>query len=247
MIAESEVYEIGTITRTHGVKGEVAFQFTDDVWDRVEADYLFLRIDGLLVPFFLEEWRFRSDTVALLKFEDTDSANAAERLVGATVWFPKSLTPTEVDDADLTWRMFTGFQVLIAASQRSEELQPTAAELPHGGEIQITKDSTSIYSNSDSATEGSNSAPSAILHSATEGSNSAAVGSNSAQSAILHSATSGTVTAVDDRTANTLLYITTPDGREVIIPAVEEFIISADHQARTLLADIPEELLTLNN
>ena len=188
MISENAVYEIGSITRTHGVRGEVAFLFTDDVWDRVEADYLFLRLDGLLVPFFLEEWRFRSDTVALLKFEDIDSANAAARLVGAAVYFPKELTPGEVAEDDITWRMFTGFQVFVAKHQ---------AALP-----------------ADGMQEGE------LL---------------------------GTVTDVDDRTANILLYITTPAGGELIIPAVEEFVISADHKARTLLVDIPDELLTLND
>jgi len=93
MITDHDVYKIGSLTRTHGVRGEVAFQFTDDVWDRVEADYLFLRLDGLLVPFFLEEWRFRSDNVALLKFEDIDSADDARRIVGTEVYFPKDLTP----------------------------------------------------------------------------------------------------------------------------------------------------------
>ena len=67
MIKESDVYKIGSITRTHGVKGEVSLSFTDDVWDRADADYLVLRIDGILVPFFMEEYRFRSDTTALLR------------------------------------------------------------------------------------------------------------------------------------------------------------------------------------
>ena len=66
MIKESDVYKIGSITRTHGVKGEVSLSFTDDVWDRADADYLVLRIDGILVPFFMEEYRFRSDTTALV-------------------------------------------------------------------------------------------------------------------------------------------------------------------------------------
>ena len=111
MIEETDVYKIGTLTRTHGVKGEMAFQFTDDVWDRIEADYVFCRMDGLLVPFFFEEWRFRSDTTALVKFEGIDNANAAQTLVGAEVFFPKELTPGEVDDEELTWRHFTGFVV----------------------------------------------------------------------------------------------------------------------------------------
>lgn len=176
MIAESDVYQIGTLTRTHGVRGEVVFQFTDDVWDRVEADYLFCRMDGLLVPFFLEEWRFRSDTTALLKFEDIDTADAAARMVGAEVYFPKALTPTEVDEEDLTWQMFTGFEVW-----RGEDL---------------------------------------LL---------------------------GTVTSVLDQTANILLEVTPPEGKNILIPAHEDFILRADHRERRPYVDVPDELLSLND
>lgn len=175
MISDSDVYKIGTLTRTHGIRGEVAFQFTDDVWNRVDADYLFLRLDGLLVPFFLEEWRFRSDSVALLKFEDVDDAVAASRLVGADVCFPKELTPSDVDEEDLTWKHFIGFEVL----QEEQKL--------------------------------------------------------------------GTVSSVLDQTANVLLVIETPEGKELLIPAHENFILKADHRQRLLLVDIPEELLTLNS
>ncbi|MBQ8454849.1 MAG: 16S rRNA processing protein RimM [Bacteroidaceae bacterium] len=111
MIREDEVYKIGQIGRTHGVKGEVTFQFTDDVWDRAEAPYLFLRVEGLLVPFFLEEYRFRSDTTALLKFLDYDTANDVQMLVGCEVFFPHSLTPEASDDDEYTWRYFTGFEL----------------------------------------------------------------------------------------------------------------------------------------
>lgn len=114
MIREDEVYQIGQITRTHGIKGEVAMTFTDDVWDRAEADYLILRIEGLLVPFFLEEYRFRSDTVALVKFQDYDTADAARELCGCEVYFPHRLTPVRSDDEDYTWRYFTGFRVVEA-------------------------------------------------------------------------------------------------------------------------------------
>ena len=73
MIKQEEVFRIGRLGKTHGVKGEVSFQFDDDVFDRVDCDYLVLDIDGILVPFFMEEYRFRSDSVALMKFEDIDS------------------------------------------------------------------------------------------------------------------------------------------------------------------------------
>ena len=56
MIKAEEVYKIGRLGKAHGVKGEVSFQFDDDIFDRVDADYLVLDIDGILVPFFMEEY-----------------------------------------------------------------------------------------------------------------------------------------------------------------------------------------------
>ena len=112
MIKDSEVYKIGTITRTHGVRGEVSLSFTDDVWDRADADYLVLRIDGILVPFFMEEYCFRSDTTALVKFQDYYSADDAKELCGCDVYFPHALTPAQDEDEEYTWRYFTGFRVV---------------------------------------------------------------------------------------------------------------------------------------
>lgn len=112
MIREDEVYKIGVVTRTHGVKGEVSLTFTDDVWDRAEADFLVLRIDGILVPFYMEEYRFRSDTTALVKFVDYDNAETAQELCSCEVYFPYSLTPQANEDDEYTWRYFTGFLVI---------------------------------------------------------------------------------------------------------------------------------------
>lgn len=109
MITEQEVYKIGVIGRTHGVRGEVSLNFTDDVWDRAESEYLILSVDGILVPFFMEEYRFRSDSTALVKFLDYDTQEAAQSLVGSEVFFPHALTPEADEEAEYTWRYFTGF------------------------------------------------------------------------------------------------------------------------------------------
>lgn len=110
----TDTYKIGTLTRTHGVGGELSMNFTDNVWDRADADYVFLEVDGIQVPFFLEGWRFRSDTVALLKFQDIDTADDAEEYVGADVYFPYELTPEPGEDDEYTWRQFTGWHVVDA-------------------------------------------------------------------------------------------------------------------------------------
>lgn len=95
MIKKENCYKIGRIGKAHGVKGEVSFQFTDDVFDRTETDYLILEVDGLLVPFFMEEYRFRSDNIALVKFCDIDTQQRASELTNCDVWFPRSLTPDD--------------------------------------------------------------------------------------------------------------------------------------------------------
>ena len=91
MIKQEEVYKIGRLGKAHGVKGEVSFQFDDDIFDRVDADYLVLDIDGILVPFFMEEYRFRNDTVCLVKFYDIDTQQRAQELTGCNVYFPRAL------------------------------------------------------------------------------------------------------------------------------------------------------------
>ena len=66
MIKREEVYKIGIFNKPHGIHGELLFTFTDDIFDRVEAEYIVCLLDGIFVPFFIEEYRFRSDSTALL-------------------------------------------------------------------------------------------------------------------------------------------------------------------------------------
>ena len=111
MIRQEEVFRIGRLGKAHGVKGEVSFQFDDDIFDRIDSDYLILEVDGILVPFFIEEYRFRSDTVALVKFEDIDTQQRAQELTGCDVYFPRSLA--EEDDTP-TLTFLVGFNIVEA-------------------------------------------------------------------------------------------------------------------------------------
>ena len=110
MIRQEEVYKIGRLGKAHGVKGEVSFQFDDDIFDRVDADYLVLDIDGILVPFFMEEYRFRSDTVCLVKFCNVDTQQRAQELTGCDVFFPRALA--EEDDERPSLSMLVGFDIV---------------------------------------------------------------------------------------------------------------------------------------
>lgn len=109
MIRREDVYRIGKIGKPHGVKGEVSFQFDDDIFDRTDADFLILELDGILVPFFMEEYRFRSDSLALMKLEGIDTQERARELTNCEVFFPRE---QQEDEENLSWAAIIGFTVV---------------------------------------------------------------------------------------------------------------------------------------
>ena len=111
MIRQEDVYQIGRMGKAHGLKGEINFQFTDDVWDRADCDYIICQVEGILVPFFIEEYRFRSDSTAIMKFEDIDTLEATQMLVNSPVFIEKKYQE-ELDDDEVSLHYFIGFQML---------------------------------------------------------------------------------------------------------------------------------------
>ena len=114
MIRQEEVYKIGKLGKTHGVKGEISFLFDDDVFDRTDADYLILEIDGILVPFFIEEYRFKTDSNALMKFDGIDTQERARELTGCDVYFRRDMA--DEDSEHVSWAELIGYRLIDAAS-----------------------------------------------------------------------------------------------------------------------------------
>ena len=113
MIKPEDVYLIGRLTRTHGIKGEMELQFTDDAFDRGEVDYVVLLLDGIFVPFFFEEYRFKNNEAALIKFADIDSEKDARRLVGVSVYYPHAALPADDVPEIRSLQAFVGYTVLL--------------------------------------------------------------------------------------------------------------------------------------
>ena len=110
MIKKEEVYKIGLFNKPHGIHGELQFTFTDDIFDRVDCDYLICLLDGIFVPFFIEEYRFRSDSTALVKLEGIDTAERARMFTNVEVYFPVKHAE-EAEDGELSWNFFVGFRM----------------------------------------------------------------------------------------------------------------------------------------
>lgn len=109
MIHNDEVYHIGYIQKFRGLQGEVELQFTDDPFDRGDAEYLVLKIDEILVPFFLENYRFKNNDTAILKFENIDNDAEAKKLVGLQVYYPLAHLNDDEDQELSSLKALTGF------------------------------------------------------------------------------------------------------------------------------------------
>lgn len=113
MILKENLIQAGRLVKTHGVKGELNLLFEKESFADVDTPFYFLEIDGVYVPFFVEEMRFGSSLSARVKFEDVDSLTAAERLVNFFVFVPADLVHSDSEAViDNPWEQFIGFSVV---------------------------------------------------------------------------------------------------------------------------------------
>ena len=111
MILLDNLFPIGQLQKPHGINGEISFMFTTDVFDREDVSYIVLEIDGIFVPFFIDEYRFKTNETALLKFDGINSEPQARDLSGLTVYLPKSLLE-KVEDTEIELDYFVGFDLI---------------------------------------------------------------------------------------------------------------------------------------
>lgn len=111
MILKSEIFPIGQINKPHGVNGEMSFSFTTDVFDREDVPYFVFEIEGILVPFFVDEFRFKGSTTGLLKLEGVKSEEQARSFFGLKIYLPKDFLE-KVEDNEIELDYFAGFSLI---------------------------------------------------------------------------------------------------------------------------------------
>ena len=102
MIKEEQLIEIGTIQKLHGLKGELNVSVSNAIFDEVKkCPYLVCQMDGIFVPFFIDSYRWKGDTIVLLQFEDVDTPEKANDFCGKTLYFDRRcFTTKEAKDYD---------------------------------------------------------------------------------------------------------------------------------------------------
>lgn len=100
MIEISQLIEIGKFNKPHGINGEIVATISDKV-DIDKLGCIILAIDGIFVPFFIEELRSRSQETILLKIDGVESDSEARELTNKTIYLLLSddayINSTETD------------------------------------------------------------------------------------------------------------------------------------------------------
>ena len=86
-----EYFEIGHISNTHGLKGEVKVRpFTENKTDYAKLNNILIDINGALKEYTVESVRYQKDVV-LLKLKEVNDVEVAEKLKGHYIKIPRDL------------------------------------------------------------------------------------------------------------------------------------------------------------
>ena len=115
MILKEDVFPIGEIVKPHGVSGEMTFSFTTDIFDTEDIDFMIIEIQGIFVPFYIDEYRFKSGSTGMIKFEGVQSDEQARAFSGLTLYVQKKyLDKVEAEEIELDY--FVGFSLIDEVS-----------------------------------------------------------------------------------------------------------------------------------
>ncbi len=105
MINRDDVFQIGRILRPHGLKGEMSFSFSSDIFDEalenMEDPHLICEMDGILVPFFVDDYRFKNDDICLLKLNGVDDDETAKKFTKVPLYIEKEYLHEDVSGAEV--------------------------------------------------------------------------------------------------------------------------------------------------
>lgn len=169
--SKDNCFFLGKIVKTNGLKGDLSvFLDVDDLNDYADLDSVFVERKRSLVPYFIESIQIRNNG-AVVHFEDVDTLEDAQDLVGSCLYLPLDVLPP-LDGNRFYYHEVIGFEV--------EDIN-----------------------------EGS----------------------------------LGVLREINDNSAQAILCIDHPSGKEVMIPLVDQFLVEVDREGRKLKVAAPEGLV----
>lgn len=107
---KEDCYFLGKITRKHGLQGNVLLKLDTDqpeLYDQLES--VFIELNGLLTPFFIQKTYRSKDDVLNLLFKNTNE-QMIEQLLGKNVFLPLSTLP-KLEGKQFYYHEVIGFSI----------------------------------------------------------------------------------------------------------------------------------------
>lgn len=115
---KDQCFYIGYISKTRGLKGEMQLFFEVERYTDLDLEVLFLEIDGRLVPFFSQTFKFQKNSTAYLTLQDVDHIDKAQPLLRKSVYLTRDKM-AQRDPEEFTYKDLVGF---LAIDQIEGEL-----------------------------------------------------------------------------------------------------------------------------
>ena len=118
MITSDELSHFGHFGKPHGVDGEINL-YTDYLPDEIETSAfsrLVTEIDGIFVPFIIEDIRLKKPGNYIVRLNDVESENQARELTNLDVYTltADDVIPSDTDDDGLYAADLIGYTVVSA-------------------------------------------------------------------------------------------------------------------------------------
>ncbi|AMA50246.1 MULTISPECIES: ribosome maturation factor RimM [Flavobacterium] len=109
---KDDCFYLGKIAKKFSFKGEVLIYLdTDEPEMYEELESVFVANNKDLVPFFIEKTQLHKSTFLKVKFEDVNSEEEADEIIGKEVYLPLSMLPP-LEGNKFYYHEVIGYQVL---------------------------------------------------------------------------------------------------------------------------------------
>lgn len=100
MIARDKLTSIGTFAKPHGVKGEISATVDDGIEEVLEnRPFVFVEVDGLMVPFSITDVRPKSRHALLLTIKGVTDEKQASGFAGKEFYMETAVLPQDLADS----------------------------------------------------------------------------------------------------------------------------------------------------
>ncbi|MEZ0538789.1 ribosome maturation factor RimM [Fibrella arboris] len=111
-MTKDDCFQLGHITKTHGLNGEVVFFLdVDDPSEYEELDSVLIEVRGELTPYFIESLSVNRDR-AIVALEDVESLDEAKKLINCPVWLPLDNLEEITDPDRFYYHEIIGYRII---------------------------------------------------------------------------------------------------------------------------------------